>query len=941
MWRKKYSLALIVTLSALFIHDNSSAQIYLDSTASIQTRVEDLLNQMTTDEKIGQMLQLERGSVENNLSRLSTFPVGSILSGGGSVPNAGNTPLKWANMYDSLQTYALKSRLKIPIIYGIDAVHGNNNVYSATIFPHNIGMGCTRNPELAKQAAQVTATEVRATGLNWTFGPCIAVPRDIRWGRTYEGFGETPELAQMFAASEVSGFQGDTLNGPTSILACAKHFLGDGGTIFGTSSSALLDQGNTILSESSVRLIHLPGYISAVNAGVGSVMVSFSSINGLKMHGNKYWITDVLKNELGFKGFVVSDWRGIDQLNNDYKTCLEQSVNAGIDMIMIPQTTAAADMQSLVSSGKISLGRIDDAVRRILTEKFKLGLFEHPFANRSLLTQVGSSANRAVARQCVRESMVLLKKKDGILPLRKTNARILVAGSNADDLGNQCGGWTIDWQGQSGNITNGTTILAGLKKIAPGTQIDYSATGVFTNTKADYSLVVIGERPYAEMYGDAFDLRLSANDIALVKKMKGYGAPVILILVSGRPLIIEDVLHYSDVIVAAWLPGTEGDGIAEVLFGDYQPKGLLSHTWPKNMSQIPINYGDPSYTPRYAYGFGIQNFTDSPSGSAPVCLSVLLTSNPHFLELTFNKQMSAPSAFNGTFSVTQNNTTLPSSHKVSLKTGDSTTFIVQIDSIQIQRSDICTISYTGGDLQSSDGGVLQSFNSLEVINGATPTSIAIPAKIMVDNYFDMNNIFIYPLGDGDSNDSFIFGPQAMAEYFVNVPTAGTYYLTFRIMSFESSSIQISYGTQNLSVPISTTNNWTTTNSIALTLPAGEQKIKVKIPSYNVLLHWINFNTEPTSVNNGKTTPFTARLYQNFPNPFNPTTTIGYEIPAKGQVTLKVFDMLGREVSMLVDEIKPAGEYKVTWDASMLPSGVYLIQVQAGNYFSVKKAILLK
>ncbi|MEJ2615580.1 MAG: glycoside hydrolase family 3 C-terminal domain-containing protein, partial [Ignavibacteriaceae bacterium] len=369
--------------------------------------------------------------------------------------------------------------------------------------------------------------------------------------------------------------------------------------------------------EETIRKIHLPGYIAAIKAGVGSIMISYSSINGQKMHGSKYWITDVLKNELGFKGFVVSDWGGIDQLGSNYKQNVETAINAGIDMVMLPfrYKEFFTDMKSLVEEGKIDTNRINDAAYRILKKKFELGLFESPYSNRDLISSVGSKDHRDVARQCVRESLVLLKRVNGVLPLPKTNARILVAGDHADNLGYQCGGWTIDWQGKGGDITIGTTILDGMKKAAQSDQIDFSQIGEFSDTKADYSIVVIGEKPYAEGYGDTDNLNISSSDVDLIKKMKSYGNPVIVILISGRPLIIDNILPYTDAIIAAWLPGTEGEGISDVLFGNYEPKGILSRTWPTSMSQIPINFGDENYEPLYVYGYGITSFNDSISVS--------------------------------------------------------------------------------------------------------------------------------------------------------------------------------------------------------------------------------------------------------------------------------------------------------------------------------------
>jgi beta-glucosidase len=706
---------------------------YQDTTLSIHQRVEDLLGRMTMDEKIGQMMQVDLSVAQYNPSILTSYRVGSVLSGGGSDPRTGNQASDWANVYDTMQTYALETPLKIPMIYGIDAVHGHNNVYGATIFPHNIGMGCTRDPELAKEAARVTAEEIAATGIDWTFGPCIAVPRDERWGRTYEGFGETLELAQLIGSSEVSGFQADSLSNPTSILACAKHYLGDGGTTGG------VDQGNTQGDTATIKKLFLPGYISAVDSGVGSVMVSFSSIDGQKMSASKYWITDVLKGELRFKGFVVSDWAAIDQLTSNYQDCVEQSVNAGMDMVMLPYRydDFRTAMRNLLSQGKIDTARVDDAVRRILTIKFRLGLFERPFTDRSLLSSVGSESHRSIARQCVRESIVLLKKKDGILPLRKTGVRILVAGSNADNLGNQCGGWTISWMGQSGTPTIGTTILQGMRKIAPEAQIDYSQAGHFSDTVADYSVVVVGETPYAEYAGDRSDLGIQQTDVDLIKKMKSFGAPVIVVLVSGRPMILEKILHFADAIFAAWLPGTEGNGVADILFGDYQPKGVLSHTWPKSMAQIPINYGDSVYHPLYPYGFGIASYADSPVGSAPVPLSSIVSNGGSRFELTFNKSMKNPSA--AQFIFTRNGNPVAAEFSSSLKNGDSTTIIIELDKTYYARNDVVTIAYNSGQIESADGGLLQPFDSLDAYNWSSVfSSVAGKNSIPLTNRLDQN-----------------------------------------------------------------------------------------------------------------------------------------------------------------------------------------------------------
>jgi len=589
--------AVLVVLSMLFACSNELNDSF--TTPAIEKEIDRLLSQMTLEEKVGQMTQVDIRYIKKPEDVIK-YGFGSILSGGGATPTP-NTPEAWADLYDSLQTLALRTRLGIPIIYGIDAVHGHNNVKGAVIFPHNIGMGATRNPDLVKKACEITAVEVAATGIDWTFGPCVAVTRDERWGRTYESFGESPDLVSEMAKAEVEGFQGASLDDPLSIVACAKHFIGDGGTTGG------VDQGNTEVDEETLRKIHLPGYISAIKAGVGTIMASYSSWNGIKCHGNKYLITTLLKGELGFEGFVVSDWAAIDQLPGDYRSDIKTAINAGIDMVMVPDKYEEfiSNLIDLVEKGDVSQSRIDDAVRRILRVKFKLGLFENPFSNRDLLPKIGCEEHRMIARQCVRESLVLLKNKNNILPLPKNLKRIHVSGKNADDIGNQCGGWTITWQGSSGNITDGTTILQGIKKaVSSETKVTYSFDGSGAEG-ADVAIAVLGERPYAEMKGDRQDLSLDSDDLRTLENLRKANVPTVVILITGRPLIITEQLDSMDALLVAWLPGTEGDGIADVLFGDFSPKGKLPVSWPRDMSQIPINIGDANYDPLFPYGFGL------------------------------------------------------------------------------------------------------------------------------------------------------------------------------------------------------------------------------------------------------------------------------------------------------------------------------------------------
>jgi beta-glucosidase len=587
------------------------------------SKVRALLARMTLEEKIGQMVQAEQSALKE-LSDIENYFLGSLLSGGTSDPKTGNGLRDWTDLYDSLQACTQKTRLRIPILYGIDAVHGHNNVLNATIFPHNIGLGCTRSPDLVERAARITALEVRATGINWTFAPCVTVPQDERWGRTYEGFGESPELARVLGEAAVRGLQGRNLRDPLSVLAFAKHWIGVGGTIYGTGTKLkddahILDRGDVRLSEAELRRVHMQGYVSAIRAGVGTIMPSYNSWNGVKCSGSKRLLTDILKHELGFDGFLISDYNAINELPGDYKKQIETSVNAGMDMFMVPNTYRElyGFLLELVNEKRVRLERIDDAVTRILRVKFAMGLMDaRPslVANRKLHSQFGSQEHRQVARECVRASLVLLKNQRKTLPISKRLGRIHVAGKSADDIGNQCGGWTISWQGKSGEVmTGGTTILKAIEaSVTPQTKITFTKDGSGADG-ADVGIVVIGETPYAEMIGDRKDLTVADEDVAAVEAVKNAGIPVVVVLLSGRPLIIDKIIDKADALVAAWLPGTEGRGVTDVLFGDYNFSGQLSCSWPRSMDQIPINVGDVSYDPLFPYGYGLR-YPPSKSG---------------------------------------------------------------------------------------------------------------------------------------------------------------------------------------------------------------------------------------------------------------------------------------------------------------------------------------
>ncbi len=597
---------------------------------AVEQRVTDILEKMTLKQKVAQMIQPEIKDI--TFEDMRRYGFGSYLNGGGSFPNNDKhaTPADWVAFAEAMFQASVDSSIdgsSIPTMWGTDAVHGHNNVIGATLFPHNIGLGATNNPKLIEDIAAATAVEVMVTGIDWVFAPTVAVVRDDRWGRTYEGYSEDPKIVKEYSAAIVKGLQGATTKdflGENRVIATVKHFLGDGGTLAGD------DQGDNLATEKVLFDIHAQGYVGGLSAGAQTVMASFNSWHGKKNHGNKYLLTNILKTRMGFDGLVVGDWNGHGQIAGCSNDRCSQTINAGLDIFMVPTDSwkpLYENTLAQVASGEIPLTRIDDAVSRILRVKIRAGLFDKPSpAKRKLSGKVhliGSDAHRKIARQAVRESLVLLKNKNNILPLSQ-HQNILIAGDAADNIGKQSGGWTISWQGtgnQNNDFPGATSILRGIeeKLKASKANIQYNQKGIY-QAKPDVAIVIFGEEPYAEGNGDLDNLeyqRGQKKDLQLLQSLKERGIPVISIFISGRPMWVNAELNSSDAFVAAWLPGTEAGGIADVLFKnasgsvDFDFVGKLSYSWPSSPTQSTVNKNDLIYQPLLPYGFGLSYADDN------------------------------------------------------------------------------------------------------------------------------------------------------------------------------------------------------------------------------------------------------------------------------------------------------------------------------------------
>jgi beta-glucosidase len=574
----------------------------IDSLSSIEEKINALVDLMTLEEKIGQMTQVRHFDDIEDGDIAKKF-IGSVIHTQG--PSPGEGAAGWQAKFSALQQQALSTRLGIPMMFAVDAIHGQNTYNGATIFPHNIGMGATGSPILVQEAAAITAMEAQATGFNWTFSPCIAIPYNEKWGRVYEAFSESTDMTCELVRASVRGHQGN-LSDHHTVVATAKHFVGDGSTDFGK------EGGTTSLTMKEVSERLLPPYRVAVKEGLGAIMVSFNSLSGVAMHAHQELIMDTLKIGMGFDGIIVTDWKGYSRFGKN------DIINAGVDVVMAVDGDLDVFQKGLkeaIASGEVAQARVDDAVKRILRQKFRLDLFENPYPDTSLVAHIGSAAHRAKARQAVRESLVLLKHKNNVLPIDKHSKKIVVVGEHADNTGLQSGGWTVAWQGVHENYSGATTILEGIQKTANGKVIyDVHATG--NHHDAEVVIIVVGETPYAEFMGDigdgkgSYQLTLSEKHQKYIDAYADKGPQIVVVLVSGRPLVTTSQINQADAFIAAWLPGSEGGGIAEVLFGDYNFTGRLPHSWPRSIESFKGKFGpnfwDDSITPLFKYGFGLR-----------------------------------------------------------------------------------------------------------------------------------------------------------------------------------------------------------------------------------------------------------------------------------------------------------------------------------------------
>jgi len=808
-----------------------STSVFGQSGKMVEKQVSEFMKLMTLDDKIGQMLISDFGSVRNNLGDIENYKIGNIIYGADSDPEL-NTAGYWAWLNDSIQKIAINANLHIPLFIATDAIHGHNNVSNATIFPHNIGMGCTRNPRLVSEEGKIIASEVAATGVRLVFSPSFVTPRDERWGGTYEGYGEDPALVTLLGNAYVTGFNSFSLPDGGKSLACPQY---SGVVKFQVENS---EAKNNAVYDSKLFPIN-----DSILLNGGAIMVSSMLLANNQTTDNQMKLIETLKKKYGFQGFVVSDWETISNMQGDYYSVIKNSINAGVDMFMEISSPKlfVETMKQCVASGDISKERIDDAVRRILTQKFKVGLFNHPLAYKELLEKFGDKGNKNIVRQCVRESAVILFNKNNVLPLSKKATRIHVAGAAANNLAMQCGGWTIGWQGLGEKEIPGKTFLESLKQAGGNSKITYSKNGQGA-IGSEVGIVVIGEEPYAEWYGNKKELFLSQEDINAVMNIKNANVPVVCVILSGRPLILDPILNYCDAIIAGWLPGPEIDGLTDVLYGDVKPKGQLSQSWPISMNQISENVGDSSYNPLFPYGSGITSL-DASKNNSPRLLSANVIKRGGAVELVFSKPIAEFSAIDNFSITTTAGTQRPISGELKAENPSSIILFLK-DSIKVNQK--VQINSETGTVKSKDGGEMLPFKHFNVFNPLTTLKkiYKIPAMIQAEKYSDQRDIDIQDCWDDKGGQAVVLEKGEWCEYLLQSNFPGFYSVIFRVQSSKKTELSLSVDGREIGtvkVTSSKPGTWTSVVMKKVYITNGKQTFTVSAKNETVSLNWISFD----------------------------------------------------------------------------------------------------
>ena len=827
---------LVLLFPSLFFSMILSAQNVQSQASSAEEQAKGIMKTMTIDDKIGQMLLVDYSTVKNNFEDIVNYKIGNIHFGADSDPFL-NTSGAWATICDSMQNIAISSNIKIPLLLSTDAIHGHSNVSNATIFPQNIGLGCTRNLHLVEEEGRITAFETAASGIRLVFCPEIAVANDIRWGGSYLSYGENVSLVSQMGNAFINGFNSTVLPDNGKVLGCPKF---SGSVKFNKDASELR---YCAISDNQVS-VTLDSSLKKSNA----ILLSSTLFSGKQNSQNSLDYIQKFKNN--FKGIIITDWELTNMLQDDYYNILKNAINSGVDLFMEPSSYKLfiENVKKANTAGEIPTSRIDDAVKRILTQKIKMGLFKHPFSYPELQERFTEKGSKNIVKQCVRESAVILFNKNNVLPVSKKAVRIHVAGSAANNLSMQCGGWTIGWQGLGEKEISGQTFLESLKSSCSNTKITYSKNGQGA-TGSEVGIVVIGEEPYADWFGNKKDLQLSQEDINAVMNIKNANVPVVCVLLTGRPLILEPILSYCDAIVAGWLPGPDLSGLIEVLTGDYKPKGQLSVSWPMSVGQLD-NKNAETNIPLFAYGSGILSL-DGSKNNSPRLISANVINKGGAIELAFSKPISEFSAMEN-FSIKVNDRfQRPVSGE---KRIDNPSAIVLYLKDSIKANQKVMVNFETGAIKSKDGGEVLAFKNFSVFNSQSVFKkiYKIPAMIQAEKYSDQRDIDIQECWDDKGGQAIALEKNEWAEYMLSSGFPGYYNIIFRVQAEKKGELSLSVDgreIKTIKVPATKPGKWTSVEMKKVYISNGKQTFTILSKDTEVKLNWISFDAFVNFVSN--------------------------------------------------------------------------------------------